>query len=116
MKSTEYTQVSQEYLAAAEEALRQKDYLQASEKLWGAAAQRVKAIAEAKGWPHDGHAALFQVVRRLVRETGDRELDSLFRIANQLHMNFYENWLPPESVEQAAGEVKRLLAKLERIV
>ena len=56
------------------------------------------------------------MVRRLTEETEDPELSSLFRLAGQLHTNFYENWLPPEDVVQASGEVKQLLDKLEALL
>ncbi len=108
-----YADISREYLESAQEAIGQGDYRQASEKLWGSAAVMVKAVAERRGWEHGGHALLFQAVRRLSDETGDPELSLLFRLAGQLHMNFYENWLPPEDVVQALGEVKRFLGRLE---
>jgi uncharacterized protein (UPF0332 family) len=111
-----YREASRQYLKEAQEALRQRHYAQASEKLWGAAAQMVKAIAEEKGWPHNGHALLFQAVNRLVSETGDQEIASLFRGASALHTNFYEQWLPPEDVERAAEDVVRLLRRLESMV
>ena len=111
-----YETVSRHHLKNAEEAIERGDYLQASEKLWGSAAVMVKAIAESRGWEHNGHASLYRVVRRLADETGDDRLSSLFRIAGQLHVNFYENLLPPEDVVQASGEVKELLKKLEDLV
>lgn len=111
-----YLELSQKLLQEAEISLSQGDYLQASEKLWGAAAHLVKAIAEKRGWRHDGHADLFRAVSRLVDETGDETIDTLFRIANQLHTNFYENWLPPEAVIRASKEVKRLIEKLRALI
>ena len=69
-----YTAASREFLDRAHEALAQDDLVQASEKGWGAAAQMVKTVAVKRRWRHSGHAALFQVVRRLVEETGDDDL------------------------------------------
>ncbi len=42
--------------------IKKKNLQQASEKLWGAASQIVKAYAEKKGWKNDGHRELFNVV------------------------------------------------------
>ena len=109
----DYANAGRNFLTKAFEELAQGDTVQASEKGWGAAAQMVKAIAERRGWPHNGHAYLYQVVRRLVEETGDDELDTYFHVAGNLHSNFYENWLPPGSVESGLLSVRRLIAKLE---
>lgn len=109
-------QASQEYLVDARRELDDGDYPQASEKLWGAAAEMLKAVAETRGWPHKGHAQLVIVIGRLLEETGDAELRLLFRSAGFLHTNFYERWLPPEDVGQAAGEVELLIDKLQGLM
>ena len=46
------------------------DFIQTSEKAWGAAAQFLKAHAASRGLPHSGHYDLRQVATHLVRETG----------------------------------------------
>ena len=92
-------------LAQAYEEFAKGDFVQASEKGWGATAQIVKAIAQERGWPHDSHAELatlflYQIVNELRHETGDAELaipiqrlwhkwsTTCFRT---LFVNFYEN-------------------------
>ena len=108
-----YSAASKELLAKAHEELAQGDARQASEKGWGAAAQMVKAVAEQRGWPHNGHALLFRVIRQLVEETGDEQIDRLFQVANSLHSNFYEDWLPAGSVNSGLDAVAELVDKLE---
>jgi Archaeal PaREP1/PaREP8 family len=114
-KADEYALTSREFLTKAEEALAQDDLPQASEKLWGAAAQMVKGIAERRGWRHSGHRELFQVVNRLTEETGDGELRTLFDVANSLHSNFYENWMPRDWVQDRATRISEFIRRLERI-
>ena len=97
---------ARDYLAA-------DDLLQASEKAWGAAAQAVKSVAETRGWPHNGHGQLFQVIDRLVAETGDEDLRTAFGLAGALHTNFYEGWLGREAVEAHLSHVAGLVEKLE---
>ena len=111
----EHLVTSHEMLAKAEESVGQDDLLQASEKLWGAAAHMVKGVAESRGWAHAGHRELFLVVNRLTEETGDPELRTLFDIANSLHINFYENWMPRDWIEDRAERVKEFLEKLEAL-
>ncbi len=111
-----YFNAARRFLAQASAELDQGDLAQASEKGWGAAAQMVKAVADQRGWPHDGHASLFQVIRQLADETGDAQLVRLFQIANSLHINFYENWVPGESVEESLEAVGELVDKLEQLL
>lgn len=103
------------FMEKARVCLADDDLLQASEKGWGAAAQAVKAIAEARGWRHKAHVELYRVIDRLAQETGDRELVDLFGAAGNLHVNFYEGWLTRRMVEQYLTRVEELLDKLHSI-
>ena len=111
-----YTGAAREFLGKAQEALSEGDLAQASEKAWGAAAQMLKAVAERRGWPHGGHAHLYEVVRLLVEETGDHQISTLFHVAGNLHNNFYENWLPMELVAAGLTDVRQLVDKLEQLL
>ncbi len=113
-RADEYAAVGRELLEKAREALEEDDLIQASEKLWGAAAQMVKSVAERRGWPHDGHRELFRVVSRLVQETGDASFRDLFHTANSLHWNFYEHWMDRDHVEQGLVRVQELVGMLEQ--
>ena len=110
----QYADTGHEFLARARTYLAE-DLLQASEKGWGAAAQMVKAAAEARGWRHRSHRDLHVAVNRLVEETGDRELNNAFGLANALHTNSYEGWLPRETVESHLAEVATLVEKLDAL-
>ena len=89
------------------------DLRQASEKGWGAAAQIVKAVADNRGWSHSTHRLLFQAVNNLAEETGDPELVGKFGFAHNLHVNFYENWFPSQSVALHLERVRDFIGKLE---
>ncbi len=111
---TEYhTATGRHFMAKASDYLADGDLLQASEKGWGAAAQTVKAVAEARGWSHDGHRQLYTAIDRLADETGDRRLRGLFRSANSLHQNFYEGWMTRDAVEDGLRDVEELVDKLQ---
>jgi hypothetical protein len=115
MTQQRYVDASRDLLEKARQALEQGDLVQASEKGWGAAAQAVKAIAQRRGWRHNGHRELFQIIRRLANETGETQLWDMFHVANSLHSNFYENWLPREGVEAGLERVNQLVEKLEAL-
>ena len=112
MVAQAYQTASRE-LAQGRAELAAGDVRQASEKGWGAAAQMLKAIAEQRRWEHRNHGALFDVISYLVSETRDPEIRRLFRVANALHVNFYENWDNAENVAGDLDDIERFLDKLE---
>ena len=110
-----HLKLCERYIREAEELLAKKDYVQASGKAWGAAAQVVKAVAAREGRVLGSHAALWEYVDELAERLGDVELRRLWRTANALHQNFYENWMPPREVELSVRDVKTLLEKLRSV-
>jgi hypothetical protein len=115
METNGYSAQSRTFLTQAKDELAQGDSVQASEKLWGAAAQIVKAVAARRGWPHRSHRDLYVAVDRCVAETGDDELFRLFQVASAQHMNFYENLQPLNMVRSAVPELELFVEKLERL-
>ena len=116
MASQRYQAASRQLLAQSREELARGDVRQASEKGWGAAAQIVKSVAELRGWGHRSHAALYNVVSRLVHETNDDDIRRLFDVAGNLHVNYYEDWNNAENVASSLNDVERFLDKLEPLV
>ena len=110
-----YLKLCEKYIREAEELLAKKEYARASEKAWGAAAQMVKALAAREGRELGSHAALWEYVDELAERLGDAELRRLWRTANALHQNFYEDWMPPREVELSVRDVKALLEKLRSV-
>ena len=110
-----YINTSREFYARARAYLAANDLLQTSEKGWGAAALRVKSVAEIRGWRHTHHGELSQTIDRLVAETGDGQLKSFFNSANALHRNFYEGRWPRSEVRKRLARVGELLRRLENL-
>jgi hypothetical protein len=111
-----YAALSEKYLREANELLAKGDYVQAPEKLWGAAALMVKAVAASRGVPIASRGELFSFVRALGEEEGDPELRRLFSVAGTLHQNLYEGWLSGDVVREYAEDVKQLVAELKRLL
>jgi hypothetical protein len=107
-----YMALNGKYLEDADKLLAEGDYVQASEKYWGAVAEMVKAIAEQRGWRHHSHRELREAVSRLADEMSDREVRRLFSIAESLHANFYEDWMQPEDVRTHADDAHAFVEKL----
>jgi hypothetical protein len=75
-KAELYLKLCEKYVREAEEFLEKKDYVQASEKAWGAASQMVKALAAREGRELRSHAALWEYVDGLAERLKDVELST----------------------------------------
>ena len=106
--------LAEKFLREAEELLARGDYVQASEKAWGAAAQMVKAVAAKKGRELKSHGDLWRFVLEVAGEND--ELRRLWHVANTLHQNFYGGWIPPEGVRRAVDDVKRFVGKMRELL
>lgn len=113
--ANKYAGLSQWCIGEADNYLRRRNNIQASEKGWGAAAQALKAIAERRGWNHHTHGLIFDVAEQVAEEQGRPDLVAMFGRAQALHTNFYENRMNFDTVRNYVNAVKRLLPELERI-
>jgi hypothetical protein len=111
-----HLKLSEKYLRDAEDFLAKGDYVQASEKAWGAASQMVKALAAREGVELRSHGELHKYVAKLSKERGDREIMTLWFSASSLHQNFYENWFPEEAVRNGVENVKSFIEKLRKLM
>ena len=93
MLAQEHIETAQHVLDMAEVEFAAGDAIQGSEKMWGAAAHAVMAVAQQREWPFGSHGALRSAVRRLSRESGDVALLSGFVAAEKFHANFYHSFM-----------------------
>ncbi len=112
-RSAYHTETAATFLGKAYDYLDDGDLLQASEKGWGAAARMVKAVAEERGWRHASHGDLHRAVDRLAGELADEEIKRLFHSAGALHRNFYEGWMPEETVARGLRAVENFVHRLD---
>lgn len=111
-----HLKLCEKYMHEAEDFLAKRDYVQASEKTWGAASQMVKAVAAKRGIKLRSHRELWEFITNLSKEHPDWNLLSMFHIANSLHVNFYENWLTAEAVTSGINTIKLFIEKLRELV
>ena len=111
-----HSEISAIFLDHAEDLFRAGDSLQASEKAWGAVAHCLKSIARRRNWPSGSHQALSVIKNRLAEESDNpARITSLYRSAEWLHKNFYEDWLANDVVERYIGDVRELITLLQEI-
>ena len=111
-RTDHHTEAATELLIRAHACLAGGDLPQASEKGWEAAAQMVKAVAEARGWEHSDLRELYRAISELVEEAGRDELRSYFNAAIVLEMNFYDDFLPAATIKYDLEHVERLVELL----
>ena len=100
-----YEEISQRFLEQAREELDKNDVLQAAEKVWGATAHAIKAVAQARGWNHRYHNHPREAVIYIAMERNVNDyLRGLFATLNALHDNFYEHQLYPSEVKLAIND------------
>lgn len=111
-----YVELSEKYMAEAEELYAKGDLLQAGEKYWGAVAALLNAVAEKRGVPHYSHRDYAVLMNRLYGKTKDRELVVNFAMAERLHANFYHNFMDKEEFDLHREAVLKLVEKLKKIL
>ena len=104
---------SERMLDHAAKMIRQGDRLQASEKIWGAAAHRLKEIAVERGWPYDSHADGTVIARHIAQQTDTRDIAIRFGFAVETHQNFYEHRMSLEELTERLEDIRRLLELLD---
>ncbi len=100
-------------LAHAQEMIDKGDRLQASEKIWGAVAHKLEEIATKRGWSWRKHGGCNALVGYLRLETHNPELGTLFRSADSLHANFYDDQYERWQLEDGLADAKKLIALLD---
>ena len=108
-------EISRRFIIQADAELAAGDMLQASEKGWDAAAHAIKAVAQERGCRHDSHARLFGIADRLVAETGNSDIIELFRVASEVHKNFYEGNMSQEDIAEGLAKIRTLLDILDNL-
>ena len=116
MSLEKYIDLSKRYFEQALEMIDEGNHVKAGEMLWGATAEMVKALALNRGLELKSHGEIWDYVTKLSEETEDREILKVFHVANSLHVNFYENWMPPKAVEEDAKFIEALIEKLEKLM
>jgi uncharacterized protein (UPF0332 family) len=111
-KAREYMEASLNLVEQAEKELKNGDLRQASEKIWSACALAIKAHALAKkGLKLETHRDLWLYKNEIARELGEW-VKIVFRQADSMHKNFYEDLATREDVEDVLKEVKKLVTTI----
>ncbi len=104
-----------QYRSNAEHAIAAGEYRKASELLWGAVTQQLKALAAAHNIVITSHRQFFDFLRQLASELGDRPLYEDFIALNALHKNFYDEVIPPDAFPGFYQKAIEYIVRLETL-
>jgi len=111
-----YVKMRDEYFANAEKFAGKGEYRKASELLWGAVTQAIKALASKHGLVIENHAQFFDFMQTTAKETEDESLYKTFLFLNDLHKNFYDEKIRPVDFGIYLEEAYRFMLKLNEIM
>ncbi len=107
-------QISRRLIQQAREELDNGDRLQATEKVWGALAQMLKAHGQQRGWMNLGsHRTVGHIAQHLDIEYDEISVVRAYIAADNGHRNFYDNEMSPPEIEGILSVVGDVLPRLE---
>jgi hypothetical protein len=114
---------SHHFLNLVDDELARGELEEASNKVWGAAAHAIKAVAERRGWQHhahalleDAHALLEEAVMRLIQEEGaPQHLFGQYMMASAYHQRFYGGAPPAAGIRAGKEVIAEFIQTLESL-
>ena len=100
-------------LRHAQEMIDKGDRLQASEKIWGAVAHKMRDLARKRGWVWTTHRGYDRYAQYLRKQTGNPDIATLTRSMEQFHANFYDDHMDDDALPDGLREARRLIRLLE---
>ena len=108
-------QISRRLIQQARDELQRRDRLQATEKVWGALAQMLKAHGQQRGWLNMGsHRTVGRIAQQLAAEYDDGRILNAYIAADNGHRNFYDNEMSLPEIEGIITVVAGVLPELEQ--
>lgn len=112
MQAEEHIQTAQDFLEKSDQYFADGDKLQGSEKLWGAAAHAILAVARIRGRRVGSHRRLREMADTLSRETGEPLIAADFDAAERFHANFYHDYMTDYDIDTERPAVRRLVRRV----
>ena len=110
MLTADHAPTAEGFLADSDREFAVGDVLQASEKLWGAVAHAMMAVAQQRGLEHGAHRTMINAARQIADELDDDRLRLGISEAQHFHSNFYNGTMEPEDIEYGRPLVHRYVA------
>ena len=112
MAKVSHAQIARDFLSKSIEEFASGDNLQASEKLWGATAHAIMAVAENRGLKCNSHKGYRAVINQLTDSPDYQLLRLGFSAAEMFHGNFYNNFMASETIDESRPDVENVVRLL----
>ena len=116
MIKDDHVQTAQDFLTKSDGYFAEGDVLQGSEKLWGAAAHAVMAVAQERGWDYGSHYAIRQVALRLADEMEDERISLGLGVAEKFNANLYHNFMEDSELDMNRPLAQRFVERILSLV
>jgi len=113
---TQFYATRDQYRSNADLAVAKAEYCKASELLWGALTQQIKALAAKYNITIGKHGEFFDFMRQIAEELNDQALYTEFVHLNALHRNFYDEMIPPDVFPEYYERAVTLIDRLATLV
>ena len=108
----QHARTALDFLQKADRHYAEGDQIQASEKLWGAAAHAIMAVSLDRGWPHTSHPAMKRAAERLAEDHIDPLIAAEFGVAEKYHRDFYHLFMEDEEWTTDRPKIRDLVARV----
>ncbi len=115
-RANEYIETRNQYYKNAEELMSRGELRKASEMLWGAVTQTLKALAALRDIEINNHNDFFAATEQLAKEKKDPTIYTTFLELNTLHRNFYDKFIPTEGFPLYASKAREYIRKLQWLI
>ena len=112
MTAEQHLRKALEFLELSGQEFDSGDALQGSEKLWGAAAHSVTAVAMQRGWNFGSHKDLKDAAERLAEERADPLLASDFAVAQYFQANVHLDCMEEYEIPRGRRAVDRFVHRM----
>ena len=107
-----HSQTARDFLEASDREFAAGDHLQASEKLWGAAAHALMAAMQERSRSGTTHRALSFSAQRLAREYDDPSIGYGFSLAEKFHRNFCHDFMEEFEMDADRPRVREFVERV----
>ena len=107
-----HVRIARHFLNAADKLFDEGDYVQTSEKLWGATSHALKALCIRRRWPHGKYVQIRDAAGRLSEETGELIFTMGYGFAYHQHRNFYNDDLEPHDIDFERPYIREMVEKV----
>ena len=101
-----------DFLSRSDHYFAEGDRLQGSEKLWGASAHAIMAVARSRGWKLGRHIDLREDAEKLASELSDPVLFQRFKVAEKFHANYYHGFMDMAIIETLRPSAHRFVQRV----